>query len=153
MLPFHWGAQALEVAKLLIAYLLVLPVGWVREKEAHFIGVRTFPLVAMASCCYVMLGAPEFVHSADAESRIIQGLVTGIGFIGGAAIFRSEHGVVTGAATAASIWATGAVGAAVAQERWLLAIALSALNLFVIRVLKPLKTKLDNGGSDDTPKL
>jgi putative Mg2+ transporter-C (MgtC) family protein len=143
MLPFNWQAQALEVAKLLIAYLLVLPVGWVRERESHFIGVRTFPLVAMASCGYVMLGAPDIIRSTEAQSRIIQGLVTGIGFIGGAAIFRSEQGVVHGAATAASIWATGAVGAAVAQERWLLAVTLAILNFFVMRVLKPLKDRLD----------
>jgi len=141
MAPFDWHSQLIEVGKLLAAYFIIFPVGWFREKEAHMIGVRTFPLVAMASCAYVMLAGP----GADAQSRVIQGLVTGIGFLGGAAIFRSDQGVVHGAAAAASIWMTAAVGAAVAQEKWLLAAALAILNLFVLRVLKPLKDRLDNG--------
>ncbi len=141
MAPFDWQAQLIEVGKLAIAYILIFPVGWFREKEAHTIGVRTFPLVAVASCGYVMLAG----STTDAQSRVIQGLVTGIGFLGGAAIFRSERGVVHGAATAASIWATAAVGAAVARDKWLLAAALALFDLFVLRVLKPLKEKLDNG--------
>ncbi len=145
MAPFDWQAQLVEVGKLAISYALIFPVGWFREKEAHTIGVRTFPLVAVASCGYVMLAGPGI----DAQSRIIQGLVTGIGFIGGAAIFRSERGVVHGAATAASIWATAAVGAAVAQEKWLLAVGLAILDLFILRVTKPLKEKLDNGSKPD----
>jgi putative Mg2+ transporter-C (MgtC) family protein len=144
MAPFDWQSQLIEVGKLAVAWILIFPVGWFREKEAHTIGLRTFPLVAVASCAYVMLAGP----GADAQSRIIQGLVTGIGFLGGAAIFRSEQGVVHGAATAASIWATAAIGAAVAQEKWLLAAALALFNLFVLRVLKPLKDKL---GHDSQP--
>ncbi len=137
-----WHAQLIDVAKLALAYALALPVGWYREREAHSIGVRTFPLVAMASCGYVLLGAPAYQHTVDAQSRIIQGLVAGMGFIGGAAIFRAK-GNVHGTATAASIWNTGVVGAAVAQDRWLLAVSLSLLNLFALRVLLPLKLKLD----------
>ena len=141
MAPFDWQSQLIEVGKLAIAYALIFPVGWFREKEAHTIGVRTFPLVAVASCGYVLLAG----QGVDAQSRVIQGLVTGIGFLGGAAIFRSESGVVHGAATAASIWATAAVGAAVAQEKWVLAAGLALFDLFVLRVLKPLKDRLDNG--------
>jgi putative Mg2+ transporter-C (MgtC) family protein len=149
MAPFDWQSQLIEVGKLAAAYALIFPVGWFREKEAHTIGVRTFPLVAVASCGYVLLAGPGI----DAQSRVIQGLVTGIGFLGGAAIFRSEQGVVHGAATAASIWATAAVGAAVAQEQWLLAAGMALFDLFVLRVLKPLKEKLDTGSRpEDRPK-
>jgi putative Mg2+ transporter-C (MgtC) family protein len=121
---------------------LALPIGWYREREGHSIGVRTFPLVAMASCGYVMLAMPAYHNTIDAQSRIIQGLVAGIGFIGGGAILKAE-GNVHGTATAASIWNTGVVGAAVAQDRWLMAVVLSAVNLFALRVLLPLKSKLD----------
>ena len=131
-----------DLGRLAIAYALVLPVGWYREKEAHSIGVRTFPLVAMASCGYVLLAAPGGHLDLTAQSRIIQGLVTGIGFIGGGAILKA-NGNVQGTATAASIWNTGVVGAAVAQDRWVLAATLAALNLFALRVLLPLKLKLD----------
>jgi putative Mg2+ transporter-C (MgtC) family protein len=131
-----------DMLKLLVAYLLALPVGWYREREAHSIGVRTFPLVAMASCGYVLLGTPPGLYSLDAQSRIIQGLVAGMGFLGGGAILRARQNV-HGTATAASIWATGAVGAAVAQGRYALAATLAMLNLFALRVLLPLKEKLD----------
>jgi putative Mg2+ transporter-C (MgtC) family protein len=149
VMPVGWNQQLIDIGKLLLAYLLALPVGWYREKEAHTIGVRTFPLVAMASCGYVLLGMPEYTHTPEAQSRIIQGLITGIGFIGGAAIFRGR-GSVRGTATAASIWNTGVVGAAVAEDRWLLAITLALLNLFALRALLPIKQKLDR--SEDPPK-
>jgi putative Mg2+ transporter-C (MgtC) family protein len=136
-----WAQSVDDVVKILIAYLLVLPVGWYREREAHSVGVRTFPLVAMASCGYALLGVGP-VHSVDAQARIIQGLVAGIGFIGGGAILKSENRV-HGVATAASIWNTGVVGASVAQNRYLLAAMLAAMNLFALRVLLPLKNKLD----------
>jgi putative Mg2+ transporter-C (MgtC) family protein len=141
-MPVGWDQQLIDIGKLAIAYVLALPVGWYREREAHSIGVRTFPLVAMASCGYVLLGVPEYNHTPEAQSRIIQGLITGIGFIGGAAIFRAR-GSVRGTATAASIWNTGVVGAAVAEDRWLLAATLALLNLFALRALLPIKQRLD----------
>jgi putative Mg2+ transporter-C (MgtC) family protein len=133
--------QAYEVARLGIAYILALPVGWYREKEAHSVGVRTFPLVAMASCGYVLLTTPL---DPTGQSRIIQGLVAGIGFIGGGAILKSE-GNVHGTATAASIWTTGVLGAAVAQERYLVALTIAAINLFTLRVLLPWKQRAESG--------
>src|SRR5437868_3945427 len=119
-IPVDWPEAWHDLSRLALAYLFALPVGWYRETEGHSVGVRTFPLVAMASCGYVMLGMSPQVHSVDAQSRIIQGLAAGIGFIGGGAILRAR-GNVHGTATAASIWTTGVLGAAVAQERYLLA--------------------------------
>ncbi len=148
-LGVDWNLALRDVSRLAIAYFLALPVGWYREREAHSIGVRTFPLVSMASCAYVLLGMPTYQNNLDAQSRIIQGLVAGIGFIGGGAILKAQ-GNVHGTATAASIWNTGALGAAVAQERYFLAIVLSALNLFALRVLLPLKLKLDQKEGRET---
>ena len=137
----NWGQGANDIAKLAIAYTLALPVGWYREREAHSVGVRTFPVVAMASCGYLLLmSSPAF--DGAARSRVLQGMVAGIGFIGGGAILKSE-GNVHGTATAASIWNTGVIGAAVALDRFMLAIMLAALNLFALRVLLPWKLKLD----------
>jgi putative Mg2+ transporter-C (MgtC) family protein len=134
-----WHRDLWDVAKVGIAYALALPVGWYREREAHSVGVRTFPIVAMASCGYILLAMPM---DTAAQSRVIQGMVAGMGFIGGGAILKSE-GSVHGVATAASIWNTGVIGASVAEERWLLAIMLAGMNLFALRVLLPLKIKLD----------
>src|ERR1035438_2380468 len=85
---FDWSRDLQDVIKILIAYLLVLPICWYREREAHSVGVRTFPVVAMASCGYVLLGAASAHMSTEAQSRIIQGLVAGIGFIGGGRNFE-----------------------------------------------------------------
>jgi putative Mg2+ transporter-C (MgtC) family protein len=137
-----WSAPLHDISRLVIAYLLALPIGWYREQEAHSIGLRTFPLVAMASCGYVLLGTSAGTMNYDNQSRIIQGLVAGIGFIGGGAILKAQ-GNVHGTATAASIWNTGVLGAAVAQERFFLAFILAVMNLVALRVLLPLKMKLN----------
>ncbi len=137
-----WHTAWHDIVRLLIAYALALPVGWYREREAHSVGVRTFPLVAMASCGYILLAMPAYQNTVDAQSRVLQGLVAGIGFIGGGAILKAE-GNVHGTATAASIWNTGALGVAVAQDRLFLAATLAAVNFFALRVLLPLKQRLD----------
>jgi len=61
-----WPQGLEDVSKLFVAYMLALPVGWYREREAHSVGVRTFPVVAVASCGYVLLGAPSNHASLDA---------------------------------------------------------------------------------------
>jgi len=81
------GANLLTVAS---AYLLALPVAWEREHHARTAGLRTFPLVAVASSGYMLLAESMFSGNAEAVARVVQGLMTGIGFIGGGAILK--HG-------------------------------------------------------------
>ena len=145
MSHFTYGqADLMDIGKILSAYVLALPVGWYREQEAHSVGVRTFPLVAAASCGFVLVAVPLGQTDLAAQSRVIQGLVAGIGFIGGGAILKTEgaKSYVHGTATAASIWNFGVVGAAIAQNRWFLAVLLAALNFFALRLLYPLKMRL-----------
>ena len=124
-----------------IAYVLALPLAWDREKEARSAGLRTFPLVAVASCGYMLVATSILGANSESMSRIIAGLVTGIGFIGGGAILK-DRGSVHGTATAASIWNTGAIGAAVAFRRYEIAIVLSLINFATLRLLTPLKQRL-----------
>jgi putative Mg2+ transporter-C (MgtC) family protein len=126
-----------------IAYLLTALIGLDREREAHSAGIRTFPIVGMASCGYLL--TLSGTDSGD-QSRLLQGLITGIGFIGGGAILK-EGTTVRGTATAASVWNAGIIGALVATEHYGTAIALAALNLFTLRALLPLKEWLDRKGS------
>jgi len=134
--------------KIVLAYLLTLPIGWEREREAHSVGVRTFPIVAMASCGYLLL-----VSGGDpaSQSRVLQGMIAGIGFVGGGAILK-EGATVKGTATAASIWSTGVVGAAVAMGRYEIAIILSVLNLITLKVLWRFKQKIGYDAAASTPK-
>jgi putative Mg2+ transporter-C (MgtC) family protein len=137
-LQFDWQMIAGTLAKLVTAYLLTLPIAWEREKHARSAGLRTFPLVAVASCGYMIFSIDLFAGAEEAQARLVQGLMTGIGFIGGGAILKSR-GSVHGTATAASIWNTGAVGTAVAYGRFEIAVILSAMNFFTLQWLTPLK--------------
>jgi putative Mg2+ transporter-C (MgtC) family protein len=122
-------------------------IGWESERETHGAGVRTFPIVGMASCGYLLLLGS---HPASADqSRLLQGLITGIGFVGGGAILK-DGATVKGTAAAASIWNAGVIGAAVAMNHYGTAIALALLNLFTLRALLPIKKRLGRMGGDDS---
>lgn len=121
---------------LALAYLLALPIAWDREVSERTAGLRTFPLVAVAACAY-MLTAYDVLESTEAEARVMEGLITGMGFIGGGAILKNA-GSVRGTATAASLWGTGAIGLAVASERMEIALVVSLVTFFTLRFLKPL---------------
>ncbi|HSU33748.1 MAG TPA: MgtC/SapB family protein [Bryobacteraceae bacterium] len=123
-----------------LAYILTVSIGWERERESHSAGVRTFPIVGMASCGYMLVLGPQ--PDVAAQSRLLQGLITGIGFIGGGAILK-EGTTVKGTATAASVWNAGVIGAAVAMNHYGIAVTLALLNLFTLRALLPLKRWLD----------
>ena len=138
------GSVMRDLVQLGIAYLLALPIGWNREREAHSAGIRTFPIVAMASCGLAIVAKSVPGTSPDAFSRVLQGLVTGIGFIGGGAILK-DGGGVRGTATAASVWNIGIVGAAAGLGAYDIAIALSLVNYLTLKLLLPLKRELDSG--------
>ncbi len=136
----YYGFDLETIFKLLTAYLLTIPIGWNREQEGHSVGIRTFPIVAVAACGYLLAVA----NPADpaGTSRVVQGLTAGIGFVGGGAIVR-DGATVHGTATAASIWMTGAIGSAVALGHWRTAVVMSLVTLFTLRALVPIKLKLD----------
>jgi putative Mg2+ transporter-C (MgtC) family protein len=136
----YFGFDVTNLSKLLVAYALTIPIGWERELEHHSVGIRTFPLVAVASCGYLL--AVINPNDPAATSRVVQGLTAGIGFVGGGAIVRDGPNV-RGTATAASIWITGAIGAAVALDHWQTAVMLAVLSLFTLRALAPIKAWLD----------
>jgi putative Mg2+ transporter-C (MgtC) family protein len=130
------------------AYLLAFPIGWDREQEERSAGLRTFPLVALAACGFVQATEQLVAGSPEALARIVEGLITGVGFIGGGAIIK--HGnAVRGTATAASLWATGAIGAAVGLGSYDVALAISVLTFVTLRFLSPLKKEPPD--KDGTP--
>lgn len=141
-----WEQAWIQLVQLLIAWVLTLPVAWDRELESRSAGLRTFPLVAAAACGYTLV-AISVLDSTDAEARVIQGLITGIGFIGGGAILKSQ-GSVLGTATAASIWNTGLIGMAVAFRRYEIAAVASLINFVTLRYVAHLKT--DDASPEET---
>lgn len=137
MFEIDWQIVLVSLYQLGIAYALALPVAWDREHEARSAGLRTFPLVSIAACGYMLVGI-QVLNSTDAESRVLYGIITGMGFLGGGAILKSK-GSVSGTATAASLWMTGAIGIAVAFHRYEIAMVLALLNFLTLRYVKQLK--------------
>ncbi len=127
-----------HLTALAIAYALAFPIGWDREKAARSAGLRTFPLVALASCGFVQATESMLAGSPEAVARIVEGLIVGIGFVGGGAILKEGHSV-HGTATAASIWATGAIGTAVGVGTLDVAVAISVLTFLTLKLLPILK--------------
>jgi len=136
----EWSQVWFNLMHLGIAYILALPVAMDRESASRSAGLRTFPLVAMAACGYTLVGF-SILGSTDAEARVLQGIITGIGFIGGGAILKSNSSV-TGTATAASIWTTGLIGIAVAADRYEIAMLLSVLMFLTLRFGKKIKSNI-----------
>jgi len=134
------SSSATLILKVLIAFALALPTGWERFKHDRSAGLRTFPLVALASCAY-MVAASQTVIGSDALSRILVGVMTGIGFIGGGSILK-EASTVHGTATAASLWNMGAIGVCVAYENYTLAVLLAAINYFTLLFLTPIEDRI-----------
>lgn len=130
-----------HLVALAAAYLLALPVGWNREREERSAGLRTFPLVAVAACGFVQAAEGLTAGHPEAMARIVEGIITGMGFIGGGAILRLKDSV-KGTATAASLWTTGAMGTAVGLGSYDVALVLSLITLLTLWVLSPLKTEL-----------
>lgn len=122
-----------QIWHLLVAFFLALPIGWDRERRQQSAGVRTFPLVAVAACVIMMIGGSIADGNPEAQSRALYGIVTGMGFLGAGAILKSgQH--VYGLTTAASLWSTAALGAAVAVHEFVIATALAITNFLLLRV-------------------
>lgn len=130
-----------HLTALVVAYVLALPIGWNREKEERSAGLRTFPLVAVASCGFVQAAEHMIATSPEGMARIVEGVIAGMGFIGGGAILRQENSV-KGTATAASLWVTGAIGVAVGLGSYDVALVLSLITIATLWPLEAFKEKM-----------
>jgi putative Mg2+ transporter-C (MgtC) family protein len=139
-----------HLVALLTAYILALPIGWDRERNERSAGLRTFPLVAIATCGFIQAAETITLGNAEATARVVEGLITGMGFIGGGAILVVKNSV-RGTATAASLWATGAIGVSVGLGAFDTAIVLSFATFLTLRVMRNFKSTDNEGGmrSDD----
>jgi len=130
-------AQLTRIAvRLLLAALLGFALGFEREQHGKAAGVRTHMLVALGAALFVLVPQQAGVSGAD-MTRVIQGVVAGIGFLGAGAIIKGgAEESVKGLTTAAGIWLTAAIGIACGLGREATAV-LSALLAFAILALVP----------------
>jgi putative Mg2+ transporter-C (MgtC) family protein len=138
------AAGAVFLLRLLVAALLGAVLGWDRERSGKAAGLRTHILVAVGSAGLVAVSL-QAGFAPDPLSRVLQGLVVGIGFIGAGCIMKSE-GHVTGLTTAAGIWLTAAVGVAAGLGRELSAILIAATGWFTLSVLGRWEARLTGTG-------
>ncbi len=129
--------QVLIIIDLLLAALLSMIIGMDRERMAKPAGLRTHILAGVGACLFTALSLYAFPNSDT--SRVASNIVTGIGFLGAGVIFRSQGGV-RDLTTAASIWATAAIGMAVGSGIWLVAIAGTLIIWFTLAILRRIDT-------------
>ena len=146
------GAERFDVLPhfiaLTIAYALALPLGWNREREERSAGIRTFPLVAVASCGFVQASEGIASASPEAMARVVEGIITGMGFIGGGAILHLKDSV-KGTATAASLWVTGAIGVSVGLGKIDVAVMLAIFGFVTLYLLAPIKRSIERDEAAD----
>jgi putative Mg2+ transporter-C (MgtC) family protein len=140
------SAELLLLVRLLVAGALGSVLGWEREQARKPAGLRTHMLVAIAAALYTVLAelvAQEAEGSGSPRGdpvRAIQAIAMGIGFLGGGVIFVAHRrDQVHGLTTAASIWATAAVGIAAGLAHYVLAAGAAVVLLIVLHVLQRLE--------------
>ncbi len=132
----------LEAAGLLVlAAILSAVIGLDREARAPA-GLRTHMLVGIGACLFTMLSFHAFPNSETA--RVAAQVVTGVGFLGAGTILQRK-GSVHHLTTAASIWATAAIGMTVGVGAWLLALLGTLLIWVVLRIIRGLERSKYSG--------
>jgi putative Mg2+ transporter-C (MgtC) family protein len=124
------------VARLLLALFAGAALGWEREAKDKPAGLRTHMLVALGAAVCIVAGlqysaAVDPQHDYSTISRVIQGIIGGVGFLGAGSIIQSR-GAVHGITTAASIWVVAAIGIASGLGQYMIAILGAGLSLFVL---------------------
>ena len=129
--------QILRVGvRLMLAALLGGVLGLERERSRQSAGLRTHMLVALGSALFVLIPQQAAMALEDL-SRVIQGIVTGVGFLGAGAILKqAEQQEVKGLTTAAGLWLTAAVGIAAGMGREASAVLGTFLAWFILSVLQ-----------------
>jgi len=121
--------------RLLVAAALGGLMGYEREKRGKSAGVRTHMLVAIGSALFVLIPQQAGASSSDL-SRVLQGLIAGVGFLGAGAIIMGTKQVETrGLTTAAGIWVTAAIGIAAGMGRESTAVLSTLVALFIISMI------------------
>ena len=136
--------QATRVAlRLLVAAVLGGLLGFERESHGKAAGIRTHILVCTGAALFVM-GSELVEGGDDAMSRVVQGIVAGIGFLGAGTIIKGERmDDVKGLTTAAGVWMTAAVGVCVGLGLEATAVLATLVMLFTLNVLPHFIDRMD----------
>ncbi|HEY8609210.1 MAG TPA: MgtC/SapB family protein [Noviherbaspirillum sp.] len=127
--------------RLLVAVVLGAVLGYEREVRGTGAGLRTHMLVALGAALFVVVPLNAGME-LDEISRVLQGLISGIGFLGAGAIIKlSADKEVRGLTTAASVWLTASIGVSAGMGQPLTAIFSTVLGFFILKLSHPLARK------------
>ena len=135
---FHTGLPFLEIVlRLGVATIIGSVLGLNREIRGKPAGMRTHALVALGTALVTLTGIVLAGHDGEFDSnsvsRVIQGIVAGIGFLGGGTILKSDTGEqISGLTTAASLWVVACLGIACGVGLWAMALVALGLALLVL---------------------
>ncbi len=139
-----------DAIKLVIAIALGAAIGAEREYKDKSAGFRTITLISFASCLFTILSLK--IGSASVPDRIAANIVTGIGFLGAGAIFKSDNRI-GGLTTAATIWVSAALGMCVGSGYILLAFEALGLILLILLIFWYIEIIIDNAAETHTYKI
>ncbi len=137
------------IARLVAATVIGMLIGLNRDVNGKPTGMRTLALVSLGAAVVAVVAVhfQDLIDHPDALSRVVQGILqgvlTGIGFIGAGVILRQPQSMsVSGLTTAATVWITAALGIACALAAWHIVVIATVLNFIVLIALKPIETLL-----------
>ncbi len=144
-----WERILRVLIRLLAAIAFGALIGYEREEAGKSAGIRTHILVTMGSAMFVIAGT-VYGMSSDGLSRVIQGIVTGIGFIGAGSILKQTHeNHIRGLTTSAGIWMAAAIGVTVGLGALGIALIATILTFLILRILTPLKHMVSHDSDTD----
>ena len=136
-LPAAAGVTRITI-RLLIAAILGGMLGFEREQKGKAAGLRTHMLVALGAALFVLIPQQAGVSDADL-TRVMQGLVAGVGFLGAGAIIKGNgEEEIKGLTTAAGIWLTAAIGMAAGLGREATAVLSTLIALLILYIVPKL---------------
>ncbi|HVE51324.1 MAG TPA: MgtC/SapB family protein [Casimicrobiaceae bacterium] len=143
--------------RLVVAVVLGAAIGYEREKSSSTAGLRTHMLVALGVALVIVAAEQSGFDNADV-SRVLQGVLAGIGFLGAGAILKqADKAEIKGLTTAASIWSTAAIAIAAGLGKEATAILATAVVVVILSLLLRLERRMQpasqgNHASDDSDK-
>src|SRR4030095_4268875 len=146
-------AEVLDIVmRLVAAGLLGVCIGFERRMHHKAIGIAGMVLIAIGSTTYMLLGRHLAELDPSSVSRTLQGFLSGIGFLGGAVVFKSGFDV-KGIKAAAAVWVTGAIGIACATSDWWLGISVGVLTVLINFVADSFPDRMREQKQEPPPRI
>jgi putative Mg2+ transporter-C (MgtC) family protein len=157
MWNFEFDVFVDDLTRIGAAAILGGIVGLERELNGHFAGLRTHMMVSIGCAVFVVAGLVVAGEQVESMTRVIQGIVTGVGFLGAGTILKlDEERKIKGLTTASSIWLAAALGTLAGLGEYVPAAAATAIAIVILAVLRPIEKFFAHhfGANDstDTPK-